>query len=51
MLKNRITHNPLGTLLLLFALMLVPTLACGSETTPEKVGEVGEATADNDVAG
>ena len=50
MLKNRIAHNPLGTLLLLLALMLAPTLACGSETTPEKVGEVGEATADNDAA-
>ena len=45
MLKNRNTHNPLGLLLLLFALMLIPTLACGSETTAEKVGEVGEATA------
>jgi|CXWK01.1.fsa_nt_gi hypothetical protein len=44
MLKNRIAHNPLGTLLLLLALMLAPMLACGSETTPEKVGEVGEAT-------
>lgn len=45
MLKNRKINNPLATLLLLLALMLVPTLACGSETTPEKVGEVGEATA------
>lgn len=45
MLKNRISRNPLGTLLLLLGLMLAPTLACGSETTPEKVGEVGEATA------
>lgn len=45
MLKNRMSRNPLGTLFLLLGLMLAPTLACGSETTPEKVGEVGEATA------
>lgn len=44
MLKDRKINNPLATLLLLLALTLVPTLACGSETTPEKVGEVGEAT-------
>jgi hypothetical protein len=47
MIRNLFTRNPLGTLLLLLVLMLIPTLACGSETTPEKVGEVGEATADD----
>lgn len=44
MLKNRKNNNPFVTLLLLIGLMLITTLACGSETTPEKVGEVGEAT-------
>ncbi len=40
---DRLRNNPFALTLLLIAFLLLPALACGSET-PEKVGEVGEAT-------
>lgn len=42
-MKKRLLNNPLGLLGLLLACLLLPALACGSET-PTKVGEAGEAT-------
>ncbi len=46
---ERLKNNPLSLMLLLIAFLLLPALACGSET-PEKVGEVGEGTPTGETA-
>lgn len=45
---KRIIKNPVFTIFLLFSLLLLPALACGSTDTPTKVGEVEQETGEAD---
>lgn len=47
---RRITNNPAFTIVLLLSLLLLPALACGSNETPTKVGEVEQETVSTTVA-